>query len=143
MKSYRLSRSHLLLNVFITVVVSVFLILALGKVVFHDGRFDTGGFALAVFLLIGLGYGWYALVLRMVLEIAIREDGFVEFRSWSGSRNVRITDIESIHSEFYSYGDILIRHSGGTIRVLYNIDGLHEFIWKLRNMNPQLVTWDC
>lgn len=143
MKTYRLSKVHLFINILIAFLFTgIFGGIAI-KEVLKDGRVDSRDVLLLLVVVGLLGSGWSFGVVRIILEIAINDDGRIEFRSLIGSKFVRASEIQSIHSEFYSYGTIIIRHTGGTIRVLYNLDGMHEFIATTKNMNPQVATWDC
>lgn len=143
MKSFRLSKKHLLSNLIECILVTAWLGMAWLFLAFPDGRFHVASliFTIPVWLL--LGAVWYFWLFRQVFQIVIRDDGIVDFKSWSGCRSVPVADFESIDSVYLSPGTIRVHHTRGTIRLKYSIDGLHEFIWTIKSLNPRLGTFNC
>jgi hypothetical protein len=104
---------------------------------------DAGppGFILLPWLLI-MGWNWWV-VLTLPHEIRLSEDGRIAFVSVLRTVTVGVPDLLSIRPIAFSTGFYTIRHRGGRLRVLLQFDGFHDFLTRVKGMNPSLQVRGC
>jgi hypothetical protein len=89
------------------------------------------------FWIFGLLWGWLQ-HLFIPFEIQIREDGSISFRGIFKVTVVPATDIVSIRA----WGNVLggsmlrIKHRRGSLKIMYNMAGLADFVGNVRRLNP-------
>jgi hypothetical protein len=52
-------------------------------------------------------------------------------------------EIQSIKPERSQFGFLVIRHTGGKIKILNQFDGFHEFIADVKGNNPLIELRGC
>jgi hypothetical protein len=92
---------------------------------------------LGVVLWIGFVY------LRIPFEIKFRDDNLLEFKSVIHTAVVAPRDIIAIKGAFLNLGFIIVRHTGGTIRLICQITGLYELIYTVKTLNPAVEIKGC
>lgn len=140
MKTYRLSRQILLfLYGLLGFMTLLGLILAFN--VFWAGVWGPQFVVLPVWLGV-LAWVWYA-YLRIPYAIGWREDDTIEIRSPLRRLTLTPQEIVAIKGMFLSPGFLRLKHSGGTVRLMAQMDGLHEFISRVRAANPAVEVKGC
>jgi hypothetical protein len=135
MKTYRVSRlyrwSRFAAKVVLTGVGGVLYVLA----VTHPTPL-----ALRLLLLAGLAlFGWlfYVRLPKMPTEIAISEDGWVDFRSRRGTTRVQAADIRSIGRSF-GRRTLRVVHTDGQLRMPNRYKKLLDFLFTMKGLNPAI-----
>src|SRR6266481_9173094 len=97
--------------------------------------------AFLVMLVVALftAYMW----LRIPFEITVRDDNIMEFRSVLRRVAISPVEIKSVRAKRYELGFIDVRHSGGTINLLSQMDEFHEFVSTLKSLNPSIEIKGC
>lgn len=86
-----------------------------------------------------VAYMW----LRIPFEIKIHDDNMIEFRSVLRRTTVSPHEIKSVRAKRYALGFIDVVHQGGTVHLLSQMDGFHEFISTLKSLNPAVQIQGC
>ena len=76
---------------------------------------------------------------RMILH----QDGTIEFISVLRQRVVRAAEIDSIKPEGTTYGFVILRAGRAKVRLLTQFDGFHDFLARLKAMNPGIELRGC
>ena len=92
-------------------------------------------FCIALFV----AYMW----LRIPFEIKIHDDTMIEFRSVLRRTIISPLEIKSVRAKRYALGFIDVVHRGGTVHLLSQMDGFHEFISTLKSLNPAVQIQGC
>ena len=100
----------------------------------------SAAWLLVVVLGIGLfsSYTW----LRFPFEIRVN-DGMIEFRSVVRKTFVPVADIKSMRAKRYTLGFVDVRHAGGTVHLINQMDGFHEFVGTVKSLNPAAKIEGC
>jgi hypothetical protein len=144
MKIYKLYLAKPLLVFDLLMLAAVVLAGVILTILAAAGRFGADGppaVAFLVMLVVALftAYMW----LRVPFEIKVRDDGIIEFRSLLRSVAVSPGEIMSVRAKRYALGFIDVVHSRGTVHMLSQMDGLHEFITTLKSVNPAVKIQGC
>jgi hypothetical protein len=87
----------------------------------------------AAFLLV-LAWRWNQL-LKTPVEVRMRDDGVIEFRSVVGRRELRVDEIKRVmrvgRGYWLEYGD-------GSLNLYGNMEGIEDFLAHLRAVDPAL-----
>ncbi len=86
-----------------------------------------------------VAYMW----LRIPFEIKIHDDNTVEFRSVLRRTTVSPGEIISVKAKPYALGFLDLRHSKGTVHLISQIGGFHDFISTLKSLNPSVEVKGC
>ena len=86
-----------------------------------------------------LSYMW----LRIPFEITVRDDSNIEFRSLFRRTVVSPREIKSVRAKRYSIGLVDVAHERGTVHLLNQMDGFHDFIATLKSNNPAVEIKGC
>ena len=81
--------------------------------------------------------------LRVVYEIRIRDDAKIEFRCIFRTTVVSPAEIKSVRTKRYALGFVDIVHLNGTVHLLNQMDGFHEFVTTVKSMNPAAEIKGC
>ncbi|SRR6266481_2972846 len=97
--------------------------------------------AFLVMLVVALftAYMW----LRIPFEITVRDDSVIEFRNVFRRVAISPAEIKSVRAKSYALGFIDVVHSGGTVHLLSQMDGFHDFITTLKTLNPSVQIQGC
>jgi hypothetical protein len=115
-----------------------------GIIVAALGMFGSGGPPAWVFIIVlvfGLfnAYMW----LRIPFEIKILDDATIEFRSLLRNRTVSPAEIKSVRAKRYGIGFVDVAYGTGTIHLLSQMDGFHEFVSTIKAANPDARIEGC
>jgi hypothetical protein len=97
---------------------------------------------LAVFLIVwslGVLWSWYQ-YLTTAFEIHSWDDGTYEFRAVARRVVLRAGEIRSLGAGFFDPYFVTLRHARGTLVLFPQIDGFHEFVVRLKTLNPSVAT---
>ena len=85
----------------------------------------------------GVASGWYQF-LRIPFEIKIQDDGLISFRTLFGRIVLSAADIESIRAwgNVVGGGILKVKRKRGSLKILYNMAGLADFVGKVKTLNP-------
>lgn len=144
MKLYRLYLAKPLL-VFYLLILAVWIFAGVvGIIVASVGGFGSDGPPAWTFLIILVGALFMAYMwLRIPFEIRVRDDAIIEFRSVLRRVAISPVEIKSVHAKPYALGFIDVVHGGGTVHLLSQMDGFHEFISTLKSLNPAVQIQGC
>lgn len=92
----------------------------------------------APFLIMGsiIGYVMYRVAHTIVVHEA---EGSLEFRTFLGTRTVRVMEIASISPSFLQHGQLVIKHAQGSVAIPGQFAGLHDLVEWIRRANPAVV----
>lgn len=96
-----------------------------------------------------VGLFWVAIVagnlfwiLRIPHRIVLHNDGSIEFISVIRKLKVHAMEVKSIKPEGGAYGFLVVR-ANKKIRILAQFDDFHDFVLKLKTLNPSTVFRGC
>jgi hypothetical protein len=145
MKSYRLYFAKPLLIYFFV----PFAALVLGGIIAtvalavttSSGRDQPPWQAVAVIPAMGAFAGYF--YLRIPFEIRIHDDHMIEFRSLFRRTRLAPGEIVSVKARRWTLGYIDVRHARGTVHLVSQIGGFHDFLSTLKTLNPGVVIKGC
>ena len=130
----------IILSIIPVVFVSVGAIIVVGPALFRNWTgppWFVGCFILAI---IGGNGLW---VLGIPHKITFHQDGTVEFTSVLRSRKIPVWEIVSIKPEGTAYGFLVVRTESSNIKLLAQFDGFHDFLTRLKALNPLVELRGC
>jgi hypothetical protein len=115
-----------------------------GIIVAVLGKFGPDGPPAWVFLIV-LGFALFNsyMWLRFPFEIKVCDDSTIEFRSIFRRTSVSPMTVKSVRAKSYALGFVDVAHQGGTVHLLNQMDGFHDFIATLKSMNPSVKIQGC
>lgn len=123
--------------VWIVTVIAVAAAGALGKL--GSERPPAWIFLIFLALAFFVPYMW----LRHPFEIKIRDDNMIEFRSVLRRVVVSPMEVESVRAKRYALGFVDVKHRGGMVHLLNQMDGFHDFLATLKSLNPAVKIEGC
>jgi hypothetical protein len=143
MKVYRLYLAKPLLIVYLLVILSWPLIGVLGIGAALFGAFGPDRSAAWLFVIVlGIGLFNSYMCLRFPYEIRVI-DSMIEFRSVVRKTVVSGTEIKSVRAKRYALGFVDVRHARGTVHLIHQMDGFHDFVWTVKTLNPAAKIEGC
>lgn len=142
MKVYRLYLAKPLLIFYLVLLIAFPLAFAVLSTCAALGLF--GAAPPAIIFVVGLPIALYAscMCLRIPFEIRMENDT-AEFRSVFGKRVVPLSEISSIRARQFSLGYVGVTHANGTIYLINQMDGFHEFVTTVKSSNPSVIVKGC
>ena len=144
MKLYKLYLGKPLL-IFYLVMLAVFVSVGVvGIVVGAIGKLSSEGPPVWVFVIL-LGFALFNayMWLRFPFEIKVRDDSIIEFRSVFRRTTISPMEVKSVRAKPYALGFVDVVHQGGTVHLLNQMDGFHDFISTLKSLNPSVKIQGC
>jgi len=144
MKLYKLYLGKPLL-IFYVVMLAVFVSVGVvGIVVGAIGKLSSEGPPVWVFVIL-LGFALFNayMWLRFPFEIKLRDDSIIEFRSVFRRTTISPMEVKSVRAKPYALGFVDVVHQGGTVHLLNQMDGFHDFISTLKSLNPSVKIQGC
>lgn len=92
--------------------------------------------------LLMVAWNWYY-VLSIPHSISVANTGEIAFQSLLGQKSMMSAEIESIVPQGSHFGFLIVRTARGKIRLLNQFDGFHEFISRLKELNPSVGLRGC
>jgi hypothetical protein len=83
------------------------------------------------------------LVLLLPSSISLSPDGRLEFKSTFGQKALYVDEVQSIKPDGLFPRIFVIRASGNTIKFRSQFDGFHDFLARLKAMNPNVELRGC
>jgi len=144
MKLYKLYLGKPLL-IFYLVMLAVFVSVGVvGIVVGAIGKLSSEGPPVWVFvILVGFALFNAYMWLRFPFEIKVRDDSIIEFRSVFRRTTISPMEVKSVRAKRYALGFVDVVHQGGTVHLLNQMDGFHDFISTLKSLNPSVKIQGC
>jgi len=144
MKLYKLYLAKPLLVFYLLILAAWVFAGVIGIVVGALGKLGSDGppvWAIVIWFCVALfvAYMW----LRIPFEIKIHDDNMIEFRSLLRKTIISPVEIKSVRAKRYTLGFIDVVHQGGTVHLLSQMDGFHEFISTLKSLNPAVQIQGC
>jgi hypothetical protein len=133
MKTYRVSRPYLWSRVG-----AKYLLTAVAAVLYVFAVTHPTPLAFRLVLLAAIAvFGWlfYVRFPKLTTEIAVSDDGWLDFRSRRGTTRVQAADIRSIGRSF-GRRTVRVEHAGGQIRVPNRLRRLFDFLLTVKGLNP-------
>lgn len=92
-----------------------------------------------------LGFALFAayMWLRFSFEIKVRDDSVIEFRSVFRRTTISPMEVKSVRAKPYALGFVDVVHAGGTVHLLNQMDGFHDFVSTLKSLNPAVKIQGC
>ncbi len=81
-------------------------------------------------------------ILRFPHEIVLYNDGTIDFKSVIRKVQMQATEIKSIKPANGTFGFLVVMGKKN-VRLLAQFDNFHEFILKLKQYNPTVITRGC
>ncbi len=91
---------------------------------------------------IAMLYPWY-LVLTTPRRITVHPDGRIEFVSLLSRSAIPASQIQSVQPGGGQIGFLVLRHSGGRIRLLNQFTGFHQLLTELKTASPGIELEGC
>ena len=88
-----------------------------------------------------VAWGFFRLALATPTELALGEDGCIEFRSSLGTTRLRINDITSISTGGWSDPNrflVTIRHKDGKVKLVNQFRDFRDFLVTVKSLNPSV-----
>lgn len=82
-------------------------------------------------------------MLRLPRRIELHEHGLVVFQGPLRRLNIQASEISSIKPGGSQLGFLVLKHSGGRLRLLNQFDGFHDFLTRLKESNPGIELRGC
>jgi hypothetical protein len=142
MKLYKLYLAKPLLVFYLLMLAAWVFAGTIGIIVGALGKLDgppLGVFVIWFCVALFVAYMW----LRIPFEIKIHDDNMIEFRSLLRKTIISPVEIKSVRAKRYTLGFIDVVHQGGTVHLLSQMDGFHEFISTLKSLNPAVQIQGC
>jgi len=93
---------------------------------------------IAIPLLVGAALSY--VFLRQAHTIVVdKGTGVIEFQTAVGVRVVHVREVVSISPSFLQHGQLVIRHSNGTVAIPAQFSGLHDLVTWVRDQNAAVV----
>lgn len=87
--------------------------------------------------------GFLIWTLRIPRRIELHEDGLVVFSGLMRRLEVHASEISSIKPGGSQLGFLVLRHSGGKLKLLNQFDDFHDFLTRLEQSNPGIELRGC
>lgn len=132
MKTYQVSRAFVRTRTALTLAVT-----GVGALLYYQAVTHPTPLPLRLMLLAGLYIaGWlvYFRLPRVPTEIAVSDDGWVDFRGRRGTTRVHVAAINSIARGLRR--SVRVRHAGGRVRLPNRFQGFYDFLATVKGMNP-------
>jgi hypothetical protein len=143
MKVYRLYVAKPLLAVYLLAILAWPLVGVAGIAAAMFGAFGHDRSAAWLFvILLGVGLLNSYLCLRFPFEIKVIDE-VIEFRSVVQKTFVPVADIKSMRAKRYTLGFVDVRHARGTVHLINQMDGFHDFVGTVKTLNPAAVIEGC
>jgi hypothetical protein len=143
MKVYPLYLAKPLLIVYLLIILSWPLIGVVGIAVTLLGAFGPDRSAAWLFVIVlGIGLLNSYMCLRFPFEIRVI-DGMIEFRSVVRKTLVPVAEIKSVRAKRYALGFVDVRHARGTVHLIHQMDGFHDFVCTIKTLNPAAKIEGC
>jgi hypothetical protein len=144
MKIYKLYLAKPLLAFYLLMLGAMVFAGLVGIIVGGVGKLGSEGPPVWVFVIF-LGFALFNayMWLRFPFEIKIRDDSVIEFRSVFRRTTVSPLDVKSVRAKRYALGFVDVVHQGGTVHLLNQMDGFHDFISTIRSLNPAVKIEGC
>jgi membrane protein implicated in regulation of membrane protease activity len=144
MKLYKLYLAKPLLIFYLLILTAWMFAGIIGIVVGAAGKFAPEGppawsFLVLLVVAVFTAYMW----LRIPFEIKMRDDGLIEFRSVLRRTTISPMEIKSVRAKLYALGFVDVVHRTGTVHLLSQMDGFHDFISTVKSLNPELRIVGC
>jgi hypothetical protein len=96
------------------------------------------GFVIVLGIGLFISYSW----LSFPYEIRANE-GVIEFRSVVRKSVVPVAEIKSVRAKPYALGFVDVRHGRGTVHLISQMDGFHDFVFTIKSLNPAAKIEGC
>jgi hypothetical protein len=144
MKHYSLYLSKPLLGFYFAFFAIFILAALLGVVAGLAGKIGADGpptwvFALVLAFVLFAAYMW----LRFPYEITVSDDARVEFKSIFRTTTTSLSEIVSVQAKRNAVGFVDVVHATGTVHLLNQMDGFHDFVATIKAANPAVTIEGC
>ena len=144
MKLYKLYLGKPLLIFYLVVLAVLVSVGIVGIVVGAIGKLGSEGPPVWIFVIL-LGFALFNayMWLSFPFEIKVRDDSFIEFRSVFRRTTMSPMEVKSVRAKPYALGFVDVVLQGGTVHLLNQMDGFHDFISTLKSLNPSVKIQGC
>jgi hypothetical protein len=143
MKVYRLYIAKPLLILYLLVILSFPLVGVAGLAAAVLGAFGPDRTAVWIFVVVlGIGLLTSYMWLRFPFEIRVN-GGVIEFRSAVRTTIVPVAEIKSVRAQRYTIGFVDVWYGRGTVHLINQMDGFHEFVCTVKSLNPAAKIEGC
>ena len=143
MKVYRLYLAKPILIFYLVLLIALPLAVAVGLTCAALGLFGADGPPTIVFVVVlPVALLSSYMCLRIPFEIRVENDT-AEFRSVLGKQDIPLSEISSIRAKLFSLGFVDVTHGNGSIHLINQIDGFHDFVTTVKSSNPSVIVKGC
>ncbi len=144
MKVYKLYLAKPLLAFYLLMLAAWVLAGVVGIVVGAVGKLGSDGPPVWVFVIVlGIALFNAYVLLRFPFEIRVLDDTVIEFRSVFRRITVSPMEVKSVRAKPYTLGLVDVVHQRGTVHLLNQMDGFHDFLYTLKSLNPAVRIQGC
>jgi hypothetical protein len=144
MRLYRLYIAKPLLVFYLLMLAAWVFAGIIGIIVGAAGKFGSDGPPAWIFLILVVVALFTAyMCLRIPFEIKMRDDAHIEFRSVLRRTTISPAEIKSVRAKPYVLGFVDVVHRTGTVHLLSQMDGFHDFISTIKSLNPEVRVVGC
>ena len=103
----------------------------------RSGNSGQIGF-MAIWLAV-LGRGLYEVLYRVALSIEMTDDGACRFRAPLRVASCRASEITEIKASVFRGNYVTVRWGGGFVRILTPLNGMHDFVSRVKVASPSVA----
>lgn len=92
---------------------------------------------------LAVGGGYWFWLLSFPHTISVSSDGMIEFMSYLRRRTVQACDVKSVEPEWTANGFLIVRTDHRAVTLFAQFDGFHDFLTKLKAINPRVELRGC
>lgn len=81
--------------------------------------------------------------LRIPFEIKTLDNATIEFRSLLRKTDVSVAEIRSVRAKRCALGFVDVVHGRGTVHLLSQMEGFHDFVSTIKSANPAAKIEGC
>ena len=142
MKTFSLTKQYIVVSLLTLGIPTLFLAIGLAWMFIgsHNSKAPDKWFFLPfVFVILVM---WF-LTLRLPYRLTIRDDHCVEFKSLLRTVVIASHEIQSVKARILQPGMAELKHEKGKIQLALQFDGFYEFLWTLKQLNPNIEIRGC
>ena len=144
MRLYKLYLAKPLLIFYVMMLVAWVFAGIAGTILSAAGKLGSDGpptwiFVVVLAFVLFAAYMW----LRIPFEIKICDDATIEFRSVLRRIRISAAEIRSVQAKRYALGFVDVAHRRGTVHLLSQMDGFHDFVSVIKSLNPGVKRAGC
>ncbi|MDX6524488.1 MAG: hypothetical protein QOI17_2001 [Gaiellales bacterium] len=86
-----------------------------------------------------LGRGLYEVLYRVALSVEMTDDAACRFRAPLRVTSCRASEITEIKANVFGRNYVTVRWGGGSMRIMTPVDGMHDFVSRVKDASPSVA----